>query len=203
MGRLVDHRVVGRSVDHCVEKKSINHRVERRSVDHRVEGRSTTVWKEGQSTIEWWEGGRKVSRPPDGRKVSMPPGRRKVSQPPRGRNVNQPLGGKKLSLLGFVALASGNLKAETWKFLLIQSSTLKLWEVANSYHFPKLERLVLKHCFSLKEIPNEIGDIPTLEFIELRHSPAVEHCARKIEDEQRDFGNDSFKVYINRSSVIS
>ncbi|XP_019181443.1 PREDICTED: putative late blight resistance protein homolog R1B-14 [Ipomoea nil] len=87
------------------------------------------------------------------------------------------------------------------KFLLIQSSTLKLWEVANSYHFPKLERLVLKHCFSLKEIPNEIGDIPTLEFIELHHSPAVEHCARRIEDEQRDLGNDSFKVYINRSVI--
>ncbi|XP_019181444.1 PREDICTED: putative late blight resistance protein homolog R1B-14 [Ipomoea nil] len=92
---------------------------------------------------------------------------------------------------------------KTLKFLQIQSSTLKLWEVANSYHFPKLERLVLKHCFSLKEIPNEIGDIPSLEFIELHHSPAVEHCARKIEDEQRDLGNDSFKVYINRSTVIS
>nr|GMD72112.1 putative late blight resistance protein homolog R1B-14 [Ipomoea batatas] len=92
---------------------------------------------------------------------------------------------------------------KTLKFLLIQSSALELWEVANSYHFPKLERLVLKHCFSLKEIPNEIGDIPTLEFIELHHSPALEHCARKIEDEQRDLGNDSFKVYINHSSVIS
>ncbi|XP_031111776.1 putative late blight resistance protein homolog R1B-14 [Ipomoea triloba] len=88
---------------------------------------------------------------------------------------------------------------KTLKFLLIQSSTLKLWEVANSYHFPKLERLVLKHCFSLKEIPNEIGDIPTLEFMELHHSPAVEQCARRIEDEQRELGNDSFKVYINRS----
>nr|GMD67819.1 putative late blight resistance protein homolog R1B-14 [Ipomoea batatas] len=96
------------------------------------------------------------------------------------------------------AFELNELVFKTLKFLLIQSSTLKLWEVANSYHFPKLKRLVLKHCFSLKEIPNEIGDIPTLEFMELHHSPAVEQCARRIEDEQRDLGNDSFKVYINR-----
>lgn len=51
------------------------------------------------------------------------------------------------------------------KFLLIDRTNLKCWK-ADSVNFPKLQRLVLKRCIYLEEIPNDIGEIYTLESIE-------------------------------------
>ncbi|KAL0464113.1 UNVERIFIED_CONTAM: putative late blight resistance proteinR1A-10 [Sesamum latifolium] len=52
------------------------------------------------------------------------------------------------------------------KFLLMELLNLKCWRVESS-HFPHLERLIIKRCWRLVEIPCEIGDIPTLELIEV------------------------------------
>lgn len=57
--------------------------------------------------------------------------------------------------------------------------------------FPRLRRLVIRNCSRLKEIPSCIGDIPTLESIELfQASRSVINSARQIEEEQLDMGND-------------
>ncbi|KAG6408328.1 hypothetical protein SASPL_131333 [Salvia splendens] len=65
---------------------------------------------------------------------------------------------------------------ETWKttdggfsqleFLLIDQSHFENW-ITESSHFPRLKSLVLYHCWSLEEIPEGVGDITTLELIEV------------------------------------
>ncbi|KAK4410785.1 putative late blight resistance proteinR1A-10 [Sesamum angolense] len=47
------------------------------------------------------------------------------------------------------------------KFLLMERLNLRSWPV-ESTHFPCLERLIIKQCLQLEDIPCEIGDIPTL-----------------------------------------
>ncbi|XP_020547261.1 putative late blight resistance protein homolog R1A-10 isoform X2 [Sesamum indicum] len=51
------------------------------------------------------------------------------------------------------------------RFLLIEDTDLEDWYVKS--WFPSLERLILRHCYKLKEISKEIGDIVCLEMIEL------------------------------------
>ncbi|KAM7463381.1 hypothetical protein LguiA_031502 [Lonicera macranthoides] len=52
------------------------------------------------------------------------------------------------------------------KFLKIQVAKLKQW-IASSDDFPSLEQLLLDSCGDLEEIPIGLGDIRTLEMIEL------------------------------------
>nr|GMD41396.1 disease resistance protein RPH8A-like isoform X1 [Ipomoea batatas] len=52
------------------------------------------------------------------------------------------------------------------KALLISQSNLKHW-TASSNHFPILERLVLKYCWELKQIPIDFANIGTLKLIVL------------------------------------
>ncbi|KAL0298509.1 UNVERIFIED_CONTAM: putative late blight resistance proteinR1A-10 [Sesamum radiatum] len=52
------------------------------------------------------------------------------------------------------------------KFLEIGSSYIKHW-ITESSHFPSLETLLL-YWVDLDEIPNDIGDIPTLQLIEVK-----------------------------------
>ncbi|KAK4371260.1 hypothetical protein RND71_010735 [Anisodus tanguticus] len=52
------------------------------------------------------------------------------------------------------------------KFLLLESRDLVHWRTMD-YHLPSLTYLVPKFCYQLKEIPCDIGDIPTLQIIEL------------------------------------
>ncbi|KAL8544524.1 hypothetical protein ACS0TY_004916 [Phlomoides rotata] len=51
------------------------------------------------------------------------------------------------------------------KYLLIDRSDLQSW-ITDSSHFPRLERLVL-YCCLLTEIPDGVGDIPTLQLVEI------------------------------------
>ncbi|KAL2234444.1 UNVERIFIED_CONTAM: hypothetical protein Sindi_1176600 [Sesamum indicum] len=83
------------------------------------------------------------------------------------------------------------------KFLLMEKLNLRSWSV-ESTHFPCLERLVIKQCLQLEDIPCEIGDIPTLELIEVDGgSKSAADSAVFIQEEQRSLGNDLLQVRIH------
>ncbi|KAL0437051.1 UNVERIFIED_CONTAM: putative late blight resistance proteinR1A-4 [Sesamum radiatum] len=85
------------------------------------------------------------------------------------------------------------------KFLLIDVSNLVHWR-ANDTHFPQLQHLRLSRCFSLEEIPLEIGEIQTLEMLELYEcSPSVEASAMLIQEEQQSMENYGLRVHIKSS----
>ncbi|KAG8380358.1 hypothetical protein BUALT_Bualt06G0007200 [Buddleja alternifolia] len=82
------------------------------------------------------------------------------------------------------------------KFLQITDSNLQQW-ITESSHFPCLERLMLCNCRNLGEIPDVIGEIPTLELIEVYiQDRSLVESAKRIEEEQQSFGNDSLQVRV-------
>ncbi|KAL2532859.1 Disease resistance protein RPP8 [Abeliophyllum distichum] len=88
------------------------------------------------------------------------------------------------------------------KFLELDGIQISHWN-ASSDHFPVLERLVLRKSQHLKSIPSTLGDIPTLQIIEVhgcRNSVTV--SAKQIQDEQRDLGNEELKVVISGSPLL-
>ncbi|KAI3451625.1 hypothetical protein Pfo_008290 [Paulownia fortunei] len=88
------------------------------------------------------------------------------------------------------------------RFLKLADLNLVQWNVASSEHFPKLQRLVLHHCYNQQEIPREMGEIVTLQSIEVeRCQKSVAESAIQIEQEQRDTGNEEFRV-ISRIFLI-
>ncbi|KAK4408419.1 putative disease resistance protein [Sesamum angolense] len=86
------------------------------------------------------------------------------------------------------------------KFLLIDVSNLVHWRV-NDTHFPQLQHLRLSRCFSLEEIPLEIGEIQKLEMLELYEcSPSVEASVMLIQEEQENMENYGLSVHIKSYS---
>ncbi|XP_022847212.1 putative late blight resistance protein homolog R1B-14 isoform X2 [Olea europaea var. sylvestris] len=85
------------------------------------------------------------------------------------------------------------------KFLLLRTYFLEQWR-ANNTNFTSLECLMLRGCFRLKEIPRSIGDILTLQIIDLDDaSPSAVTSAKQIQEEQEEFGNDiQVRVKFNR-----
>ncbi|KAI3468958.1 hypothetical protein Pfo_025621 [Paulownia fortunei] len=82
------------------------------------------------------------------------------------------------------------------KFLQIVHTNLQHWKTESS-HFPSLERLILCYCKRLGEIPGVIGEIPTLELIEVNNwDKSLVDSAKQIKEEQQSFGNDSLQVRI-------
>ncbi|XP_073048661.1 putative late blight resistance protein homolog R1A-10 [Primulina eburnea] len=82
------------------------------------------------------------------------------------------------------------------KYLLLDDIHLRHWK-ANETHFPNLRQLNVFFCFKLAEIPSAIGDITTLQILELRCcSDSLVKSAKLIEEEQRSLGNDSLKVSV-------
>ncbi|KAL8042740.1 hypothetical protein ABFX02_09G073000 [Erythranthe guttata] len=75
------------------------------------------------------------------------------------------------------------------RYLLINMCSDLEWWTTDSSHFPRLEHLVLQQLDKLNEIPSGIGEIPTLQSIELNlcHDDAV-ISAKRIFDEQEDLG---------------
>ncbi|XP_047949026.1 putative late blight resistance protein homolog R1B-14 [Salvia hispanica] len=53
------------------------------------------------------------------------------------------------------------------RYLLIERSGLQHW-ITESSHFPRLKCLVLRFCQDLREIPQGIGEIPTLEVLYIK-----------------------------------
>ncbi|KAK4427725.1 putative late blight resistance proteinR1B-16 [Sesamum alatum] len=86
------------------------------------------------------------------------------------------------------------------QFLLMEKLNLVNWS-ADDTHFPRLQYLVIRHCSDLKEIPLGIGDIPTLEMIEVHEcSPSAVASAREIQEAQLEIGNDGLQVRFGASS---
>nr|GMC61216.1 putative late blight resistance protein homolog R1A-10 isoform X1 [Ipomoea batatas] len=89
------------------------------------------------------------------------------------------------------------------KSLLIYGTDLMHW-TTTSDDFPVLERLILNGCYDLKAIPCGFGGVATLQLIELCHCySSLVNCAKQIEEEQRDYGNDVLVVrnYSTRGTV--
>ncbi|XP_051116825.1 putative late blight resistance protein homolog R1B-16 [Andrographis paniculata] len=79
------------------------------------------------------------------------------------------------------------------KFLLMDHLDLKHWRADNT-HFPRLQHLKIVKCSFLREIPIEIGEIPTLESITLEFTFLAADSAKLILEEQRSLGNDVLQV---------
>nr|GMD48673.1 putative late blight resistance protein homolog R1B-17 [Ipomoea batatas] len=82
------------------------------------------------------------------------------------------------------------------KVLLISLTNLKEWKAYVDSPFPKLERLLLRNCFELKEMPEWIEDAITLRLIKLEYCYAsLVGSAQRIKEEQLDnYGNDMLRV---------
>ncbi|GFY89236.1 hypothetical protein Acr_06g0011760 [Actinidia rufa] len=75
------------------------------------------------------------------------------------------------------------------KFLKLVAIPIEEWEVSSN-PFPRLQRLVLIRCCGLQSIPSEIGEVPTLQMIEVRDcNTCIANSAHKIKEEQLNIGN--------------
>ncbi|XP_042004993.1 putative late blight resistance protein homolog R1A-3 [Salvia splendens] len=84
--------------------------------------------------------------------------------------------------------------------LLIDESNLKCWTTKRT-HFPRLQCLTLRHCPYLDEIPFDIGEIRTLELIEIDdHNQSLLYSAKKMQEEQQGhWRKEALKVAVKRS----
>ncbi|EYU31599.1 hypothetical protein MIMGU_mgv1a025745mg, partial [Erythranthe guttata] len=83
------------------------------------------------------------------------------------------------------------------RYLLIRSCRDLEWWTTDSNHFPRLEHLHLQFLDKLKEIPSCIGEISTLQSIELIScSKLAVISAKQILKEQEDFGNVDFRAQV-------
>ncbi|KAL0436766.1 UNVERIFIED_CONTAM: putative late blight resistance proteinR1A-10 [Sesamum radiatum] len=86
------------------------------------------------------------------------------------------------------------------KLLLVENSDQMSWN-ADASHFPSLQQLVLRDCHRLTEIPQGIGDITTLQTIEVQDcSFCIVRSARKIHQQQQMLGNDELGIRIITTS---
>ncbi|KAL6563434.1 hypothetical protein OROGR_002393 [Orobanche gracilis] len=84
------------------------------------------------------------------------------------------------------------------RFLKLDRLDLKKWNVSSREHFPMLQKLLVHGCKYLDRIPMEIGEIATLQLIEVRDCQvSVEESATEIEQEQHDFGNEGLTVRVS------
>ncbi|KAH0745541.1 hypothetical protein KY285_007198 [Solanum tuberosum] len=75
---------------------------------------------------------------------------------------------------------------------------LERWELAaGSDNFPMLEQLLLCGLDELEEIPESIGDIMTLKFIQIKRcSSGVVNSAKRVQQEQERLGNYDLQLQI-------
>ncbi|KAI3451641.1 hypothetical protein Pfo_008306 [Paulownia fortunei] len=121
---------------------------------------------------------------------------------------------EKMSIIGrlpnleVLKLSGDEFVGETWdttdgefqqlRFLKLAWLGITKWNVSSSDHFPRLRRLVLLYCSKLQEIPCEMGEIATLQSIEVvTGSETVALSAIEIQKEQRDMGNEDLRVIIS------
>lgn len=87
------------------------------------------------------------------------------------------------------------------KFLLIQYCKDLVYWTADKTHFPRLEHLVLEGLYNLKDIPLDIGELPSLRLMELIYcSNSAVISAKNILDEQENLGNAGLRVLVRLSA---
>ncbi|XP_027063223.2 putative late blight resistance protein homolog R1A-3 [Coffea arabica] len=100
-----------------------------------------------------------------------------------------------------------NMKEEEFpklQFLKLASLDIVKWtalECENS--FPRLQKLVLENCYNLVEIPSSLGNVSTLDIIELSDCPSCASSVNEIQEEQISMGNTDFKVISSSRDVLS
>ncbi|KAJ9551661.1 hypothetical protein OSB04_015706 [Centaurea solstitialis] len=83
------------------------------------------------------------------------------------------------------------------KLLTLDTLHIKRWK-ATSTSFPCLKKLTLRRCIYLEEIPLEIGDIATLEHIEINKcNMSLVESVQRIQHEQHDMGNSELKITVD------
>ncbi|XP_060174758.1 putative late blight resistance protein homolog R1A-3 isoform X1 [Lycium barbarum] len=83
---------------------------------------------------------------------------------------------------------------EKLKCLKLKYVTLAKWEFGEE-SFPVLEKLELRGCDKLEEIPSTFGDIYSLKIIKLARSPQLEESALKIKQYAEDMrGGDELQI---------
>ncbi|XP_057787904.1 putative late blight resistance protein homolog R1A-3 [Salvia miltiorrhiza] len=78
------------------------------------------------------------------------------------------------------------------KYLLIEYLNFQKWEATNS-HFPKLQRLIMRHCYELEKLPDDIvyiGPLVAMEMVDC--SPQAVSSAEDIIDKAESF-NEGFE----------
>ncbi|KAL0356099.1 UNVERIFIED_CONTAM: putative disease resistance RPP8-like protein 2 [Sesamum radiatum] len=86
--------------------------------------------------------------------------------------------------------------------LMIDKSNLVWWRAEN-IHFPSLKLLWLSYMYNLEEIPLSIGDIATMQKIELHGcKESANDSAKQIAEEQYNNGNESLQIYVDYNKVI-
>lgn len=82
------------------------------------------------------------------------------------------------------------------KVLVIDKSNLSQLKT-QSKPFPMLKHLVLRFCWCLEEIPEVMGEIPTLELIDIDFcTKSLLDSAVKIKQEQENYGSDALQVRV-------
>ncbi|XP_019175621.1 PREDICTED: putative late blight resistance protein homolog R1A-3 isoform X2 [Ipomoea nil] len=80
------------------------------------------------------------------------------------------------------------------KLLLIARSDLKCWNTTDG-HFAVLERLILRFCLDLEELPSEFANLNTLRLIELENCyPILVESAKKIQEEKESYGYEALVI---------
>ncbi|KAF5778557.1 putative P-loop containing nucleoside triphosphate hydrolase, leucine-rich repeat domain superfamily [Helianthus annuus] len=93
---------------------------------------------------------------------------------------------------------TGESEFQQLKYLKLQGLCIQHWE-ASSINFPCLKQLVLDRCKHLEEIPLELGDIPTLQLIDVDdYNNSVIESLGRIWEEQQNLGNYDLKINVRR-----
>ncbi|KAJ9552081.1 hypothetical protein OSB04_016126 [Centaurea solstitialis] len=84
------------------------------------------------------------------------------------------------------------------KHLTIKASHITKW-TASSNSFPCLKRLTLSSCNYLEEVPLEIGEIDSLELVEIDHcsNKSLVESLERIQEVGEEEGNDELKITVD------
>ncbi|XP_071939061.1 putative late blight resistance protein homolog R1A-3 [Coffea arabica] len=81
------------------------------------------------------------------------------------------------------------------RVLTLEEVEVVEWIDSGDDYFPCLQQLKLFGIFNLKMMPACLGSISTLETIEMKDcKDGVKSLVRKIEEEQKDYGNENLKI---------
>ncbi|KAJ0877852.1 putative leucine-rich repeat domain superfamily [Helianthus annuus] len=91
---------------------------------------------------------------------------------------------------------TGDEQFHQLKYLKLTRLNIRVWE-ASSINFPSLRKLAVRSCKDLREIPLVLGNISTLEYINIDYSNSrVLESVNRIQNAQHDIGNYDIHVSI-------